>query len=447
MSVVSADLDTDQQPPMTIPLRHFLVGLGFLLAGALVGTGVLTPATGAMDQLAHTHLLLAGWVCVTIMGAMTQFVPVWSGTSLYSKRLASVQLGFVTVGLSGFVVALLFGALSWLPWFGLLVLAGFWTFVYNLGRTMATIPAYDVTERHFIVALGFFLVLTILGVLLAFDLTRPLFAGTVLTHTQVKMSHATLAVFGAVLTTVYGALYQLGTMFTQTELRPLDRRLQSFETIGHPLGVVLLATGRLLGHTTLARIGGVLVLLSALAVGFVLARKLLEMQVQWTPMHSRYAVVAVSLLCWAALSLPAWMRAPTAYTHQFGAAGALYLLVLGVIGFVVMGTLYHIVPFIVWLHRYSDRIGFEQVPMVDDLYSDRIAAVDFLLVLSGSVLLTAGDLLTIPLASALGGILLTLGIVVFTANVLLVVHEHSSRSLPQVVLGSRLTPSGRLDRP
>jgi len=83
MSVVPGPLETDQQPPMTIPLRHFVLGLAFLLLGIGVGLGIAAGVAPGFATLAHVHLLLAGWVCLTIMGAMTQFVPVWSGVELH----------------------------------------------------------------------------------------------------------------------------------------------------------------------------------------------------------------------------------------------------------------------------------------------------------------------------------------------------------------------------
>ncbi|TKX83915.1 hypothetical protein EXE43_21730, partial [Halorubrum sp. SS5] len=238
---------------MTVPLRHFLVGLAFLGAALLVGIGLLVNAVPGLGGLVHVHLLLVGWVCVTIMGAMTQFVPVWSGTTLHSRRLASAQLGLVAVGLVGFATALALGRLPWLAGFGTVMLAGFWAFVYNVGRTLATVEGLDVTERHFAVALACFVALTGLGVLLAADLGSGLLAGLGVSHAGVRGAHVTLAVFGAVLTTVYGALYQLATMFTQTELRGVDHRLRAVEEVGHPVGVAALAGGRLLGAAALAR--------------------------------------------------------------------------------------------------------------------------------------------------------------------------------------------------
>src|SRR6056297_3587132 len=107
MSAVPGNVDTDQQPPMTVPLRHFVIALAFLLAGTGLGVGAALGRVSGLASLAHVHLLLAGWVCVTIMGAMTQFVPVWSGVKLHSRRLAVAQLWLVVVGLTGFATGLL----------------------------------------------------------------------------------------------------------------------------------------------------------------------------------------------------------------------------------------------------------------------------------------------------------------------------------------------------
>jgi len=247
----------------------------------------------------------------------------------------------------------------------------------------------------------------------------------------------TVAVFGAVLTTVYGALYQLGTMFTQTELHGLDHHFRRIEAVGHPLGVVLLAGGRLFGSAPVATVGGVAILLAALAMGGILLHKLHETRVERTPMHTRYAVVALSLVSWVVASVPAWLSDPLAAEHHFGAAGSAHLLLAGVIGFVVLGTLYHVVPFILWVHTYSDRLGFEAVPMIDDLYDDRLAALDGTLLVSGTAIFVASEWAAVesPLRP-LAGVLFVGGAAVFTANMLLAVHRHSPDRLDEVVLGS-----------
>ncbi|MFB6269166.1 MAG: hypothetical protein ABEH83_04425, partial [Halobacterium sp.] len=429
MSAVPAGLATDQQPPMTVPLRYFLVGLLFLLAGGGVGLASVLDAAPGYARLAHVHLLLAGWVCLTIMGAMTQFVPVWSNAPLHSQRLANAALALTAAGVAGMAWAFLAANTHWIHGFGGLLVLGIWAFAYNLARTLASVDGLDRTEAHFAFALACFAVLALLGFLLAFDLSTPLFPAAGVTRPQVVGAHATLAVFGAILGTVFGALYQLATMFTQTEIAGRDVHLARIE-YAYPVGVLALATGRLLGAAPLASAGGLLMAVGALAFAVLLAKKLHEGRVDRTPMLSRYAVVAVALAAWSALAARAWLADPLARDALFGPPTAVHLLFVGVVGFVVMGSLYHVVPFIVWVHRYSDRLGFERVPMIDDLYDDRIAALDGALLVTGAVTLVLGRAGVAPEpATLVGGVLLAAGFLAFTVNLAGVVYRHG-RVLP-----------------
>jgi hypothetical protein len=420
MSAVPGSIDTEYQPPLAVPLWHFLVALGFLLAGGALGL----VARGGLASLAHVHATVLGWVCLTIMGAMTQFVPVWSGTRLHSRRLARLQLLLVAGGLVGFLTALLTGRLALLPIPALILLAGFWTFVYNVGRSLWSVRPLDTTERHFAFALGCLLVVTAAGVLLAADYTHRLVP--VALRSNLVAAHATLAVFGVVLATIAGASYQLAAMFTQTEIAGLDARLQRVETIAYPVGVGLLAVGRLLGVAALARAGGLLTLLGATCLAVVIARRLFVSRVEWTPMLRRYAAFAGCLLAWVVVTLPAWLGRPLSSAHRFGATGANHLLLLGAIGSLVAGTLYHVVPFIVWVDRYSDDLGREPVPMIDDLYDDRLATGDLLAVGVGTTLLVGSDLLaSSSRIAAVGGTLALVGFALFALNLGLVVYRHA----------------------
>ncbi|GAA0281188.1 hypothetical protein [Halobacterium noricense] len=430
MSAVPAGLATDQQPPMTVPLRYFLVGFAFLLAGGAVGLATALGAAPGFTRLAHVHLLLAGWVCLTIMGAMTQFVPVWSNGPVHSRRLSNAALVLVTVGVAGLAGAFLAANIHWIHGFGGLLVAGIWAFAYNLARTLPPFREFDATEAHFAFALACFVVLAALGFVLAFDLSTSVLPFAGVTRPQVVGAHATLAVFGAILSTVFGALYQLATMFTQTEIEGRERFL-AYAEYAYPAGVVALATGRLLALRPLAVAGGLVMAAGALAFAVLLAKKLSEGQVERTPMLTRYAVVAVALAAWSPLAAREWVAAPLARNALFGPTAGVHLLFVGVVGFVVMGSLYHVVPFIVWVHRYSDRLGFEPVPMIDDLYDDRLAAVDGALATLGAVTLILGRAGIAPeQATVAGGVALAAGFVVFTANLVGVVYRHG-RVLPE----------------
>jgi hypothetical protein len=433
MSAIPADIDTESGPPTAVPLGHFVVGLLFLLAGVAV---LLVGPPGRWATLGAVHLLLAGWVCVTIMGAMTQFVPVWSGVALHSRALAVRQLQVVTVGLAGLAGAFLTGRLGLAPVAGAVAALGFWTFAYNVGRTLARVEEFDATERHFAVALAWFLLLTVLGPVLALDLAVGVTPVAGVGHVGLLNAHATLAVFGAVLTTVVGALYQLGTMFTQTELGPVERRFERAETAAYPVGVAALAGGRLLSQAWLARAGGVLVVLSLVGVGLVLANRLRLTRSEWTPMLTRYALVAGLAVLWGVTAAPALWADPLGARYGAPALGA--ALLAGLVACVVGGTLYHIVPFLIWVQTYSDRLGFEPVPLVDDLYDRRVAAVELACLVCGGILFAGGDLVLAGragLAGRVGAAALAVGAALFAANLALVVVRHGDYSARELLPG------------
>lgn len=434
MSAIPAGIDTARGPPMRVPLQHFFVGLGFLLLGGVVGVANALDVGRGLVLTAQLHLLLAGWVCITIMGAMTQFVPVWAGVDLHSRRLARWQLALVGVGLLGFAAGLLTTRFAVVAAFAPVILLGFWTFTYNVARTLARVDALDRTTRHFAYALAAFVLLTTLGVALAIDFHRPTLARAGLSHWNVKLAHLTLGVFGAVVLTVLGALYQLGTMFTQTSLHGVDHHLATAEEALVPAGVLALATGRLVDVAPIAAAGGLAVVIGVGAFALVLARKLWEMRVPWTPMHRRYVVVAVGLGLWAVSTAPAWAVDPVSSETRFGGPLGAHLIGGVVIVFVIMGTLYHVVPFIVWVERYGDRLGFERVPMVDDLYVERVANVDFVLLVGGNLLLLAWELFDLSLVVGLAAMsMVGGGIILFVGNMLHVVHRHGPEGLRAIV--------------
>ena len=419
---------------MTIPFQHFVVAMGFLVVGVVGGTVASVTALPGLDGVAHVHVTLVGWICLTIMGAMTQFVPVWSGVSIHSRRLASAQLLFVAVGLLGFVTSLLALALELVPIFAVMLVVGLWIFVYNVGRTLVRARPLDYTERHFALALASFALLAPLGFLLAVDFTTPLFAEWPVDRGDVLSVHVTFAVFGAVTATIVGALAQLAGMFTQTDRDGRQRRLETVEWATFPTGLALLVVGRGLGLEALATIGGLGVLVGLLATALALVRRLATSSVDASPMTNRYWLVAVSLVAWIALTLPAWLADPLDRSTLFGAPDASTVLFVGVFGFVVVGTLYHVIPFIVWLDRYSDRVGLEPVPMIDDLYDDRLERVDLAATGVGVAGLAVAELVGLPAAVVAGaGLLATVGFSLFVANMLLTVHRHGSGGLGGLV--------------
>jgi len=408
-----SELDVNAGPPLWLHLSHFFVGFVFLLAAGVVWL------LGEAYYITRLHLLLAGWVGVTILGAMNQFVPVWSNVELHSERIAVAQLPLVSVGVAGVA----FGFVSPLPLtvFGGLAVAGFWIFVYNHLRTLLSVSEVDVTGRHFGYGLFFFFVSTSLGFVLLLDIYTG-YVSLSLGRGGV-VAHATLAVFGGVISTIIGAMYQLLGMFTQTERGKTAAVLLKTEEATYPAGVALSATGYLVSPR-LVSVGVLLTTagLAAFSVFVLFTLRNSTVEVRGNAVLSRYAVVSLACVSWSVAASTAVLTG--SFVAPFSGDTGL-VLVLAAVSLTVIGSLYHIVPFLVWLEVYSDRVGLEKVPMPDDLYDRRAERVELAVTVTGFVGLTVGSVL--GLESPLPRIALVAGFFVFVGNLSGAVFCHRLR--------------------
>ena len=62
-----------------------------------------------------------------------------------------------------------------------------------------------------------------------------------------------------------------------------------------------------------------------------------------------------------------------------------FWVLLGAISLFVAGHYYKIIPFLVWYHRFGPLVGTRKVPKVAELFSQRAATVDALLLVGGYV--------------------------------------------------------------
>ncbi|KKF39159.1 hypothetical protein FK85_30735, partial [Halorubrum saccharovorum] len=194
--------------------------------------------------------------------------------------------------------------------------------------------------------------------------------------------------------------------------------------------------GRLVEQEAVAAVGGLFVAGGAAVAGAVLLRRIRDATGAVTPMLSRYAVVAAATIAWSATAFATWIRTPLGAGVRFGHPAVGPVLLGALVGFVVVGSLYHVVPFIVWLDRYADRVGLERVPAIDDLYDARIASVDLAATLGGALLILAAavspavaslgpdGLLVGGLVHTAGGALVVLGALLFAGNMAGTVIRH-----------------------
>ncbi|SHH03457.1 hypothetical protein [Halobaculum gomorrense] len=437
----------DRGPSTAATLRGAALSAAMLLAWAGVVTADRLGVAGGLAGAAANHLLFAGVACTAIAAAVPKFVAVWSGAPLRWGRPAVAAAPLVAVGTAGVAGGLLAGSMPALVAGGTALAAGLWALAASTTRTLAAVRPWDATERLLLAGTWSLATGSLLG--LAVGAGRagvPVLFGGVSALGAVT-AHVTLMVVGGVLAVGYGGGFQLSAMLTGAPDSRVASGVERAVSIVHPVGAVLLAGGRLAaasgdataGVATVAAVGGVAVGACAVAVGGVVSHRLATGG-ESSAATRRYWGAAIGFPLWGAVASTRWATAPLSRSAVLGgpvAQAALW----GAVAFLVVGSLYHIGPFLVWLERYADRLGLEPVPDVADLYDGRVERLDAVaLSVAVVALLVAGVGETASVAvpgwvGRLGAVAACGAAVGVARNLATVVREHAPWSPATLVRG------------
>lgn len=426
-----ATLATEHAPNVTLPLRFIAVGLLALASAAGWLVAEPTLITGyhyGPHAVAFAHLVLLGFIVSVVMGVLCQFAPVALEARLHSERLARVQFWFHVIGVAGMVWMFLKWDMKQVGHFGSVFGAGVALFVYNLGRTLARIPRWNVVSFGIASALGWLLLTMLAGLFLACAKCWPWitpFAPLAQMH-----AHAHLGGLGVFVMLIVSAAYRLVPMFAVSEIQNLRRAGWSIALLN--AGVAGVATTILirspwkLAFALLSIAGLALFAVEMIAVLRVRKRRTLDWGV-------RYFLTGIALL--APLSLLAivlcWPGVPvTRTTVQLENAYAI-LAVFGALTFALLGMLYRILPFLVWFHRYSGEIGRSRVPLFSEMLLPRLQAIGWWLHLPGVLIAAAAAVLGHPRCATVAALLIAGSVLAFLINALGVASHLVRRRLAE----------------
>ncbi len=352
---MQALLSFDQAPPISAPLRFFLTAplFGLLAGGLILYSGPLAFASRwTPSTLALTHLITVGFMLQVMLGALLQLLPVVVGANM-TRPLLTARLVHLLLSLGALALAAAF--ISFAPLlFGTAVAclgAGITLFIASAGRALRGIGASSPTVRGLKAALLGLAATVLSGAVLALALgwSVPL---PLLELTDLHLGWGLMAWACTVLAAVS---FVVVPMFQLTPEYPLwfARRfafavlaLLGLWTLAELWGAVMPA--RLLGAATLAAGAA----FAALTLRLLGASK----RPQHDASHRLWRWSMTSALLASAL----WLAS------RFIPALALWaglplllgvLLLLGCFTSAIVGMLYKIVPFLVWLHLQNHGRG------------------------------------------------------------------------------------------
>lgn len=357
-----------RSPHLAVPLRYFLAGM---TAWVLMACGVpllaahLVAGYDDPEVFALTHLTVLGWVTMTIMGAMYQLFPVALQATISSPRLGRWNFWVYLAGVGGFVPSFYF---SWTPGiaiFGSLAVGGIILFAANLFRSYRSITAWHPMAAFILCGLGWLLVTLGFGLTWALDWQFNWFA----ISPNMLAAHVQVGLVGWLGSTLMGVSYKLMELFALAHRR--SWRLAYTNLGSWNVGLAGLVVSLLLWPgSQLVTAFAALLGLSAAVFAFDLLRMWISRRRRAISLEQAHVVVSVaSLLLAAALSI---LIASGASLQPNWVVAYGYAAIVGCFGFAIIGKYYKIIPFLIWLNRYSGTVAPGPVPLLKDLVDDRL---------------------------------------------------------------------------
>ncbi len=415
-------LSLDQAPQLSIPASFFLtIPVGVLLAGyILITTGTAALISPWMPQaLALTHAGTLGVLAMGMVGALYQMTPVVAGTPVPLTRIAHIVHAFLLAGLAGFVWRLLGGSTIAMSvaivCFTIAILA----FLLPLGWALLRSATRNDTVRGMRLAALSLLAVTVTGLWMARGFADGIFSEQRMLLVQY---HLTVALLGWVGGLIMAVSWQVIPMFylAANVSKTIMRWFFGLLLAGLILPVILVAlVAETNSYLSPGQWLGVGALPAALVIWFLHPALILRDITRRKRKRSD-----ASLLFWKAGLGTALLMIPVAvaalllpdprWQVLFG-----WLAIWGWAGMIMHGMLSRIVPFLVWFHRFSPLLGFEPVPSMRSLLSQRRIKIGFVLQLVSVVVGVVAIFAQVQLLAQLTGLLL---IAVATSLASMLVH-------------------------
>lgn len=411
----SSSIASSYSPPFRIVAKYFIAAIVSFVAMNLMLMINYNDINGHHFQpkiLSITHIATLGFITMIIFGAMFQLVPVVLEVKLFSTLLAEIQFWIYLAGVIGLVYKFwYFGSeLSFtLP--AILLNAAMFIFAINVIASMIKVKSWNITGTFLAAAIFWLIVTAIAGILLAVNLDHPYIK---INHLQYLKLHANVAFIGWVTMVIMGVSFKLIPMFTLSHGYELTLANWAFALINFGLlginwimhyadtGIYNLIFG-------IAIVSGLLLYLIQIFIIFKKRiRKKLDVGLKFSAVS--FVMLGISTLLGFSFLFFDYEN----YTNLTLIYG--FMIIVAYISTLIVGQMYKIVPFLVWYHKYSGKVGIEKVPMLKDMFNEKLADYNLYLMLMGIALSVLAFLLQLNLLLLIGFTTLFVSSLIFSFN-------------------------------
>lgn len=409
-------------PPFRIVVKYFISATVFFVLMNFLLMINYNDVNGHHFQpkiLSITHIATLGFITMIIFGAMFQLVPVVLEVKLFSTLLAEIQFWIYAFGVIGLVYKFwYFGSeLSFtLP--AIFLNIAMFIFAFNIIASMVKVKNWNITGTFLAAAIFWLIITAIAGILLGANLDHPYIK---LNHLQYLKLHANVALIGWVTMVIMGVSFKLIPMFTLSHGYQLTLAKWAFALINLGLlginwimhyadtGIYNLIFGIVI------TIGLILYLIQIYFIFKKRVRKKLDIGLKFSAV-SFFMLGLSTLLGFSFLFIE--YENITNLTLVYG-----FMIIVAYISTLIVGQMYKIVPFLVWYHKYSSKVGIEKVPMLKEMFSEKLAELNLYLMLVGIIISVFSFLSQINILLLIGFVLLFISSVIFSFNMIKVLRS------------------------
>ncbi|MBI5494500.1 MAG: hypothetical protein HY904_05690 [Deltaproteobacteria bacterium] len=395
---MSRTLASQYAPSFSLIKAHFgagLLGMIIFSVALVLRASVIHGHFFQPLLLGLVHLCVLGWLMPITLGALHQLVPVVFEVPVRSERLAWAAFALYVPAVTLFITRMwTLEVDALLPVSATAAALAVWLYAANLVLTLVRSAQRSLTGACVITALLYLVVAVTLGAMLAWHLFVPYLP---IAHVALLRAHAHVAGLGFFGLLIMGVAYRLLEMFLLSHGAPERAGWWAFGAVNAALTFLVAAFLRAADPTLsalglAAGIAGIAAFL--VQIGAIFQRRMQRyLDVAWLHISVSFGYLALTALTGCLLVVVPVDSVASARLHVVYGLVALP----GFIGTIVVGQLYKIVPFLVWLHRFAPYVGLKTIPSAGQLLPELPKRLQFVCMHLGMGLLLVGVAVDAPL--------------------------------------------------
>ena len=431
---MAKNLHTDNAPAINTVKPHFLfAALGLFALGVMM----LLSANNFFDVyynhrlLAVTHTAVLGWLMMLIFGSLYQLIPVIFDGPLYSEPLAKFTFWLTAASIIFLVYVFWIGDYTiLLPYAATAMYLSLFFFVFNIMMSYKVARIKNIKSAFILSAVFWLLMTETEGLLMALNFKYAFYTGSHLDHLH---AHALMGLVGFFIMMIFGVGTTLIPMFLISHQLNEAYLKKSFYLLNAGIAGIVLAK-YLLPNTFVFTFFWLLIIAGIVFYLLYIRDSYNKRMKKTLDVGMKYTMLALVFLGAPFILSIGLLFVSGGQFKTFAETIMLLYALSMVFGFfttIALGQTYKTLPFIIWLEKYQKLVGKFHTPLPRELYSEKVAGVQFYLYMAFLALTLIALVFKINMLMQIATVLFLIVTVLYNFNVWKMFFHNSEQYIKQ----------------